>query len=84
MMSGEESVLEWIKKNVPEPKHEGVFYPYAYVYEQSYGFKTSNMGNFVRKAIDGHESQLYFSDGIGIQLGVQSHGKRGIRIFNMR
>ena len=76
--------VEWIKNNVPKPKHEGVFYPYEYVYEQAYGFKTSNMGKFVRNDIEGLEQQLYFYDGIGIQLGVRSNCKRGIRIFNVR
>ena len=83
-MTGEERLIEWLKSNCPGPKKEGVFYPYEYVFEQAYGYKTSKMGNVVRRNIEGHESKLYFYDGIAIQLGVRSNGKRGIRLFNMR
>lgn len=76
--------FEWVIKNAPQPKHEGIFYSYAYVFEQAYGYVGENMGNQVRFDLEENIKDLFNFHSTAVQLSVKCHGKRGIRVFNMR
>lgn len=76
-------VCHWIISNTPERRREGVFFPYEDVYTQAYKCFSSTPGDSIRDQLAQNKDTLYHEYGIGVQLGVQSHGKRGIRVINL-
>ena len=77
------TVVQWCKQYCPKPKQEGVFYPYAVVQETMFGYVGDNPGKEVREEFELKLSAL-LKEGIAVQLGVQSHGRRGIRLFSIK
>lgn len=76
-------VCDWIIKNAPERQKEGKMISYDDVTKGAYGCYVDNPGAKVREQIDPHKDELYSCYGIGVQMGVKSHGDRGIRIINL-
>lgn len=76
--------VQWVVKNAPNPKLEGEFFSYAFVFKGAYGYVGDHCGTQVRSDLEKYMKPIFDVYGIGIQLGVQSHGHRGIRVINLR
>lgn len=76
-------ICNWIIQNAPERQKEGKTFSYNDVFKFSYGCYFDNPGNKVREQIEAHKDELFLQFGIGVQIGVRSHGERGIRIINL-
>ena len=76
-------ICNWIIQNAPERQKEGTTFSYNDVFKFSYGCYLDNPGNKVREQIEAHKDDLFLQFGIGVQIGVKSHGERGIRIINL-
>lgn len=77
-------VCSWIVKNQPEPRKEGQFFSYEDAYSQIYKTWTDKPGESIREQIILNRNELFSRFGVGVQVGVQSHSKRGIRIINLK
>ena len=77
-------VCNWIVSNVPPLRQEGQFFPYEFVFAQAYHANGDRPGEKVREQVEKYRDELFSSFGIGVQIGVQSHGKRGIRVVNLK
>ena len=70
---------------MPPPKYEGRFYPYNYVFKEAYGFDDRKAaGKQVREDLQDYIYDLCRFHQCAVQLGVQDHGYRGIRIMNLK
>lgn len=76
-------VCDWIIQNAPEKRKEGKFVSYDDVFYFSYRHHIDGAGDKVREQLEPRKDALLQSYGIGMQMGVQSNGKRGIRIINL-
>ena len=77
-------VCYWIIHNTDvKPKKEGIFYSYDAVFQNAYNTYSDMPGDKVREQIEPYRGEIFTTYGIGIQLGVSSHGKRGLRIINL-
>lgn len=76
-------ICRWLVENAPEKRKEGVFYPYEDIYMRAYRFYSDSPGDKIREQIEPRRDDLFHSYGLGVQMGVQSHGKRGLRIINL-
>ena len=76
-------VCNWIIENAPDRQKEGKMFSYDDVIKGAYGCFVDNPGTKVREQIDPHKDELFSCYGIGVQMGVKSHGDRGIRIINL-
>lgn len=76
-------ICDWIVRNAPERQKEGKTFSYDEVFKFAYGCYIDNPGNKVREQIEAHKDDLFLQFGIGVQIGVKSHGERGIRIINL-
>lgn len=76
-------ICNWIVENSPECKKEGRTFSYDDVFKLAYGCYTDNPGSKVREQIEAHKDDLFMKYGIGVQIGVKSHGERGIRVINL-
>ena len=76
-------VCEWIINNVPEKWTQGEFFPYDDVFRFAYNCYTENAGDKIRKTVEESKDELFSKFRIGVQVGVKSNGKRGIRIINL-
>lgn len=77
-------VCRFLIENIPARQKEGVFYRYEDVYLSAYNRYSENPGPAIRAAIEPARQLLFSNHSIGVQLGVQSHGKRGLRIINLQ
>lgn len=76
-------VCNWIIENAPDKGLSGEFYPYDDVFRYAYHCYTDSAGDKIRMTVMEHRAALFSQFGIGIQTGVKSHGKRGIRLINL-
>ena len=76
-------VCNWIIENAPDRQKEGKMFSYDDVIKGAYGCFVDNPGTKVREQIDPHKDELFSCYGIGVQMGVKSHGDRGIRVINL-
>lgn len=76
-------VCNWIIENAPDRQKEGKMFSYDDVIKGAYGCFIDNPGTKVREQIDPHKDELFSCYGIGVQMGVKSHGDRGIRVINL-
>ena len=76
-------VCSWIVHNAPERRKEGAFYSYDTVFQGAYHAYSDTPGDRVREQIEPNRDELFTNYGMGIQLGVSSHGKRGLRVINL-
>lgn len=76
-------IIAYCVDNAPEKNKEGVFISYEDVYRGSYKVASSKPGDEIMRAIKNNRAQIYSEYGVGVQLGVQSHGRRGVRLFRV-
>lgn len=76
-------VCNWVIRHIPEKGKEGAFYAYEDVFTQAFQCYSEKPGDIIRKQIENHRAELFSDYGAGIQMGVQSHGRRGIRVINL-
>lgn len=76
-------VCKWIVNNAPEKRKEGVFYSYEDVFSQAFRTFSESPGEIIRQHIEPRRGELFQAYGIGVQLGVQSHSRRGIRVISL-
>lgn len=77
-------VCRFLIENIPGKQKEGVFMPYEDIYQCAFHRYSENPGAAVRAALAEAAEPLFIAHRIGIQQGVQSHGRRGIRVINLR
>lgn len=73
----------WLLQNRPDRRKEGIFISYEDAFCQAYKTFSASPGDIIREQIELNRDALFSSFGIGVQTGVQSHGRRGIRIINL-
>lgn len=76
-------ICDWIIRNAPERQKEGKTFSYDDIIRGAYGCYADNPGGKVREQLEPRRDELYTGYGIGVQMGVKSHGERGIRIINL-
>ena len=76
-------VCGFIVKNAPEPRKEGVFFSYEEIFTRAYNTYSDKPGEHIRDLLGKYKDDLYNGFKIGVQPGVQSHGKRGVRVINL-
>lgn len=76
-------ICNWLINNSPEKQKEGLVITYDDLIKVSYGCYIDNPGAKVREQLEPRLNDLYLGYGLGIQLGVKSHGERGIRAINL-
>lgn len=76
-------VCAWLIEHCPERGCVGEFYPYGRLFRATYGCDSEKCGELVRQEIAERRTELFEQYGVGVQLGVKSHGERGVRIFNL-
>lgn len=76
-------ICDWIISNAPEKGKLGEFIPYDDIFKYAYRFQANDSGEKVREQLESRRNELFTTYGIGVQLGVKSNSKRGIRIINL-
>ena len=76
-------ICRWIINHAPDRRKEGEFYPYEQVFSEAYHASIDKPGDKVVEQIKAHKDDLFQLYNIGVQTGVQSHSRRGIRIINL-
>ena len=76
-------ICAWIIRNTPDKGKDGVFYSYDDVFFLACHHRIDGVGDKVREQLISRRNALYTEYGIGVQMGVRSNGKRGIRIINL-
>lgn len=76
-------VCRWIMEHVPDRHKEGEFHSYDEVYRGAYHIDNEKPGDKVIEQIRLHRQELFELYNIGVQTGVQSNSRRGIRIINL-
>ena len=77
------SIVRYLLDNLPDKRREGVFFPYDAVYSEAYHLYSETAGDKIREELEPLREQLFLQYGAAIQMGVQSHGRRGIRLINV-
>lgn len=78
-------VCAWILRNTPEHGKEGQFFTYKEAAGGIYpGVYHEAPSKVVVPAVEEYRNELFTSYGIGVQLGVKSHGNRGLRLIRLR
>ena len=78
------AICAWVLGNIPDKGREGRFWSYEEVYSSAYHQLADSPGDRVLEQLKPHREELFTSFGVGVQLGVKSNGKRGIRIINLQ
>lgn len=76
-------VAAWCIDHAPEKNAAGDFVSYESVYRAIFRHNAENSGTVIREQIVAARSELFESCGVGVQVGVKSHGERGIRLFRV-
>lgn len=76
-------VCDWLISYDLRKGKEGQFFSYEDVFRFSYNHQVESPGEKIREQLEKSKDDLYLQFGIGVQLGVQSNGKRGIRAINL-
>lgn len=76
-------VCGWIIDHAPDKGCAGDFHSYQSAFKGMYGCQNEDCGNLIRTAVMTHKADLFNEYSIAVQLGVKSHGERGIRIINV-
>jgi hypothetical protein len=83
--AGEDNpILRWVIQNCPPRLREAEFHAYTDVFQDATGRFSENAGAKVREALEPFVEELFEKHGIAIQLGVLSHNRRGVRLFNVQ
>lgn len=79
----DEPICDWIIQNMPERGKAGEFFSYDDIFRFAYNYQTDGAGDKIRTQLEPYLSELYSHYGVGIQMGVRSNCKRGIRVINL-
>ncbi len=69
---------------IPDKQKEGIFIAYEDLFVQAYHCYSERPGDRIREALEPNLEELWKTHKLGVQMGVQSHGKRGIRVINLQ
>ena len=75
-------VCAWIIENRGDRGVEGHFWSYEDVFLSAYHIRAEKPGDRITAQLKPHLDELFTEFRIGVQIGVKSNGKRGIRITN--
>lgn len=76
-------ICDWIISHSPDKGKAGEFYSYDDLFRFAYNHQIEGAGDKVRDQLEPRRDDLYTDYGIGIQMGVRSNCKRGVRIINL-
>lgn len=76
-------VCSFIITHAPDKGREGIFWTYEEIYRGAYNFIGPAPGDAVRDALEPAINDLFTEYRIGVQLGVKSNSKRGVRVFSL-
>lgn len=76
-------IIAYCIDHAPAKSKEGCFISYDEVYRGSYKTASQAPGEEVTRVLKKNLVPIYQEYGIGIQLGVKSHGIRGLRLFRV-
>ena len=76
-------VCDWLVSCDLQKRKEGQFFSYEDAFRLSYNYQIESPGEKIREQLEKNKDELFLQFGIGVQLGVQSNGKRGIRAINL-
>ena len=76
-------VCAWIITHAGDKGKEGLFFTYEEVFRGAYQFIGPSPGDAVRDALEPYITELFTEYRIGVQMGVKSNGKRGVRIISL-
>ena len=76
-------ICSWIIEHAPERQQEGKTFSYDTLVKAAYGTFVDNPGEEVRRQLIPRREEQFSGYGIGVQVGVKSHGERGIRVINL-
>ena len=76
-------VCRWIIENAPPKRKEGKFFSYADCFEGAFRTFSDSPSDEIRKQVEANRDTLFSKYGIGVQVGVMSHERRGVRIINL-
>lgn len=75
-------IVAFCIENAPNRGNEGQFFRYKDLYTNAYHVPCdSKAGDTIQPLLLKYQDQLYTEYGIGVQLGVKSHGDRGVRVY---
>lgn len=80
----DDEVIQWCIRTAPDKTKIGDFYSYSDVYTSAFNGYSDRAGSIVSERIKKGTNYLFYEKGIAIQTGVQSHGRRGVRIFRVK
>lgn len=74
-------VIRWCIDKAPDRGKDAEFFKYEDIYLQIFHTRTDNAGAKIRGDLAEHRNEIYSEYGVAIQMGVKSHGERGIRLL---
>ena len=76
-------VCSFIVTHAPDKGKEGIFLTYEEVFRGAYNYIGPAPGDTVRDSIEPYIVDLFTEYRLGVQMGVKSNGKRGLRIVSL-
>lgn len=76
-------VCSFVITHAPERGREGIFWTYEEIFRNAYNYIGPAAGDVIRSALDPVIPDLFTEYRIGVQMGVRSNGKRGVRIISL-
>lgn len=76
-------VCMWIVEHAPDRHTVGDFHSYEEVYKGAYHVDSDRPGDKITEQVKAHSMELITEYNLAVQIGVKSHGSRGIRIVNL-
>lgn len=68
----------------PEPKNVGVFISYADLFGRAFRFYSDRPSDIILDQLKPRLDDLFIKYKLGVQVGVQSHGFRGVRVTSYK
>ena len=76
-------VCSFVITHAPERGREGIFWTYEEIFRNAYNYIGPAAGDAIRSALEPAIPDLFTEYRIGVQMGVKSNSKRGIRIISL-
>lgn len=76
-------VIRWCIDKAPDKGNDAVFFRYDDICKQVYHAWLENAGSKIRGELAEHINEIFTEKGVAIQMGVKSHGERGIRLLRV-
>lgn len=78
----ENPIIKWCIENAPDDTAAATFFRYEDVSKAVYT-RSDNTGSLIRSEISSNRNTMYLDYGVAVQVGVKSHGERGIRLMRV-